>query len=116
MIYVCNSCKKNTKNSDEYASKYFCHHCDTWNKKGKPLKVVTLAMYNEEYDGTDYASPSWWRGNDSGVEKVTKIVNDILDDAEKGKPATGGYGSRDLQSLRERLIKLVKQSRERCHE
>jgi hypothetical protein len=57
-----------------------------------------VAADNKEFDGTDFAHPAWWRGNDAGVETTVNIVNDVLD----GKK-TGAFGYEALNDLVDRI-------------
>ena len=54
------------------------------------------------WDGSDFAHPAWWRGNDQGVVVFCKEVNSILN----GAPVQG-FSSEPWQSLRKRLQSLT---------
>lgn len=57
---------------------------------------------NPELDGTDYAHPAWWRGNDRGVEATAECVLRYLDEPS----IAGVVNCKKLQKGRERIHKL----------
>ena len=57
---------------------------------------------NPAIDGTDYAHPAWWRGNDAGVVAICRMVNDILD----GKDDGAGVANEPWESTRRRIAGL----------
>ena len=56
-----------------------------------------------EFDATDFAHPAWWRGCDYSVEKIIKILNEILDKLERKENCSANFGSQSLNQLVERL-------------
>lgn len=62
------------------------------------LSIAGEKADDPELDGTDFAHPAWWRGNDAGVASTIQIVNEILDGRHMGK-----FGDASLQALYERL-------------
>lgn len=58
----------------------------------------------QEFDGTDYAHPAWWRGHEQTVEVFCQHVNKILD----GNDKDGGVSAEPWHSTRVRLRKLIK--------
>lgn len=67
--------------------------------------AATSHADDPETDGTDFAHPAWWRGNDRGVEAVCEIVERILDG--KDTEPLGRFGYLRLETLRQRLLALV---------
>lgn len=53
-------------------------------------------------DGTDFAHPAWWRGNDRGVAATVEALNKILDSGRDG----GTFGYRPLEELANRIAAL----------
>lgn len=58
-----------------------------------------------ETDGTDFAHPAWWRGQDHALEMICHHVNLILDGKDDGK---GENLEGPWRELRRRLLALVK--------
>src|SRR5271169_1645376 len=59
-------------------------------------------MDNPEMDGTDFAHPAWWRGQDRALLGFVNEVNRILDGTED----LSGTCNEPWQSLRERLFDI----------
>ena len=55
-----------------------------------------------EMDGTDFAHPAWWRGNEHAFLVAVHEVNDILD----GTASNVGINIEPWQSLRQRLYDI----------
>jgi hypothetical protein len=55
-----------------------------------------------EADGTDFAHPAWWRGNERAFLTAVHEVNDILD----GTKTNVGISIEPWQSLRQRLYDI----------
>jgi len=60
---------------------------------------------NPDFDATDAAHPTWWRGHEHTAEVFCRLVNEILD----GKPIGGGIAVQPWEGTRRRLEALVKQ-------
>jgi hypothetical protein len=56
-----------------------------------------------DLDGTDFADPAWWRGNDQGVAMVVTMLEKLLDGEDDG---AGVVGYEPLERLRRRLLAL----------
>jgi hypothetical protein len=56
-----------------------------------------------EADGTDFAHPAWWRGQEAAMREFCRQVNKILDGKDRGL----GVARDPWESTRRRLIVLV---------
>jgi hypothetical protein len=56
-------------------------------------------------DGTDFAHPAWWRGNDAAVASLCYIITRILDGE-----AVSGVCAEPWESTRRRLAGLAKET------
>ncbi len=80
------------------------------NENGFDPELDYTAVDNPIWDCTDAAHPAWWRGNKQGVEGMVKRVNEWLD-----KPLDEmmkGTSHPLIQTLKERIYQLRKQSKE----
>lgn len=59
---------------------------------------------NPELDGTDYAHPAYWRGEDHAVIVLCQKINNILNGHDDGR----GHSNEPWESTRRRLLELVK--------
>lgn len=64
--------------------------------------VLVIPADAHELDGTDFADPAWWRGEQYGAEGVVRGINAILD----GKKPTG-VCREPYETLRQRVWQLV---------
>jgi len=64
---------------------------------------------NPEWDATDGACAGWWRGQEYGSKATVAAINKILDTLDSGERPGGWYSSKELNILRDRLMKLYKQ-------
>lgn len=60
-----------------------------------------LASDNPDLDATDAAHPSWWRGQQHGVNGAVARLQAVLDGKDDG---SGVLGSPGLEALRRRLL------------
>lgn len=58
-----------------------------------------------QWDGTDGAHPSWWRGQDDGVRGATERVKHALE-VDLGLRQSGTLGYKPLQEVVERILAL----------
>lgn len=55
-----------------------------------------------EADGTDYAHPAWWRGNDAGVATLCRAIEALLD----GQEPVGAVSGAEWDRVRRRVWEL----------
>lgn len=55
-------------------------------------------------DGTDFAHPAWWRGNDRGVEAMCKIIEKTMRGENRGEPS---YGLQRISAIVKNLNNLL---------
>ena len=68
---------------------------------------AVFVMDDEVFDGTDWASPAWWRGNDQATSVLTSMVDSWLDDEEGIYTRSGSFGYKPLTKLRDRVRLLM---------
>ena len=61
-----------------------------------------------EWDGTDYAHPAWWRGNDAGCNATVRRMLDALEGRDDG---AGVLGSSEMERARRMILELVRLKR-----
>jgi hypothetical protein len=72
----------------------------------KELKKFYDKYWDEkEDDGTDFAHPSWWRGERYGIEGACQIVEDVLKGKDNG---IGVIGNSRLEKIRRWALSTVK--------
>jgi len=71
-------------------------------------KTKTPFVLDEpELDGTDWANPGWWRGNDDATRIVTDMVDSWLDDEEGIFTRSGSFAYPPLTKLRDKVRTLM---------
>lgn len=73
-------------------------------KNGKKVTNQTILDY-PDLDGTDWAHPAWWRGNDDGVRGVAMRIKKILDGKDDG---AGVIGYDVLEKVRRTLLEIMR--------
>ena len=68
----------------------------------------TVIVDNPDWDGTDYAHPAWWRGNDAGVLSFASVINEILNYIEAGVDDNGAFSNDYLNKLKHRLYGMYR--------
>lgn len=78
-----------------------CDHCSrAYQIAMEAMKSVP--MDDPEADGTDFAHPAWFRGNEAAVKQLCQLINGILD----GKHNLGGISTQPWQMLSQRLYDI----------
>lgn len=70
----------------------------------QPLADVIL-FNDPELDGTDFAHPAWWRGNEAGCLGTAERFQKILDGKDDGH---GVISHPKLESVRRQILRLKK--------
>lgn len=69
------------------------------------VRVVSCAPDDPIADGTDFAHPAFWRGEDSSMNAAVSWVERILDGRDDG---AGTMGHEGLERVRRRVLDLMK--------
>ena len=72
--------------------------------KGESKVITTFVDDKPECDGTDFAHPAFWRGEEYGVRGTVMRIRQILDGSDDGK---GVIGNEELETLRRDILKLM---------
>lgn len=71
--------------------------------------MIEIDRCNDDLlDGTDYACPAWWRGNDRAVTVVCQLVHNWLN----GEFEAGNFAGPALNELRARMMDLDSRMRQ----
>lgn len=92
----------NALNDSENTHVHLANLAEMLNHWERSVLFDASAPDDPQYDGTDFAHPSWWRGHDHAFQRLCQIVNEILD----GKPIEGTC-SEPWESTRKRLANTV---------
>ena len=73
------------------------------------VRVVNCEPDDPTADGTDFAHPAFWRGEESSMNAAVYWIERILDGRDK---AEGTMGDAGLQRVRRRILELMKRAEE----
>jgi hypothetical protein len=101
------------KNGFPKGYRVLCHNCNQGRSQngGKcphesgAQKNVGGYQDDTEWDGTDFAHPAFWRGQDDGVSVVVKRIRKVLDGKDKGGGVIGDVG---FEKLRRDILELIR--------
>lgn len=67
------------------------------------LELDAREIDDKEMDGTDYAHPAYWRGNDDGVRGAVDSIRKVIDT----ESCEGVVGDPKLEQLRRDVLELI---------